>query len=232
MRRELAIKVDYLDHSRQEEIKQQSSQYLIAPWGLDEDEDLLYATRLFPRRRSKEDDRSERYLSGLSSYGRYMRRILRAHDWDLKATETEEVIKDLLKGLAKAGLIEEVIEARNENEVPGYQLPASVMLWRAGTGSQAYHDPLRTPNLPQLQEKRINPFFLQFYQENAEQYVLLQDLHAAEHLLRCQRKDGRSARRVPGQFASHPLLFANDGIGGRHCRTECGQYAQYPSHAC
>ncbi len=181
MRRELAIKVDYLDHSRQEEIKQQSSQYLIAPWGLDEDEDLLYATRLFPRRRSKEDDRSERYLSGLSSYGRYMRRILRAHDWDLKATETEEVIKDLLKGLAKAGLIEEVIEARNENEVPGYQLPASVMLWRAGTGSQAYHDPLRTPNLPQLQEKRINPFFLQFYQENAEQYVLLQDLHAAEH---------------------------------------------------
>ena len=181
MRRELAIKVDYLDPSRQEEIKQQSSQYLIAPWGLDEDEDLLYATRLFPRRRGKEDDRSERYLSGLSSYGRYMRRVLQRHDWNLKAAETEEIIKDLLKGLARSGLIEEVIEARNENEVPGYQLPASVMLWRADTGSQAYHDPLRTPNLPQLQEKRINPFFLQFYQENAEQLQRMQDLHAAEH---------------------------------------------------
>jgi hypothetical protein len=31
MRRELVIKVDYLDYSRQEEIKQQSSQHLVAP---------------------------------------------------------------------------------------------------------------------------------------------------------------------------------------------------------
>src|SRR5437588_750616 len=105
MRRELAIKVDYLDPSRQEEIKQQSSQYLIAPWVLDEDEELLYATRLFPKRRSKENDRSERYLSGLSSYGRYMRRILRAHDIPhLRADQTGEIIKDVFKGLADAGL--------------------------------------------------------------------------------------------------------------------------------
>jgi very-short-patch-repair endonuclease len=208
MRRELAIKVDYLDPSRQEEIKQQSSQFLIAPWGLDEDEDLLYATRLFPRRRGKEDDRSERYFSGLSSYGRYMKQVLRAHDWHVKTDETEAIIKDLLKGLAKAGLIEEVIEARNENEVPGYQLPASVMLWRAGTGSQASHDPLRTPNLPQLQEKRINSFFLQFYQENAEQLQRLQHLHAAEHTAQVPA-ERREEREKDFRVNLLPILYCS-----------------------
>ena len=33
---------------------------MIAPWGLDEDEDLLYATRLFPRRRGKHEQREGR----------------------------------------------------------------------------------------------------------------------------------------------------------------------------
>jgi len=88
MRRELAIKVDYLDPSRQEEIKQQSSQHLIAPWAIDEDEELLYATRLFPRKRAKEDDRSERYLSGLSSYGRYVRRILKQQGLDILSRDS------------------------------------------------------------------------------------------------------------------------------------------------
>jgi ATP-dependent helicase YprA (DUF1998 family) len=208
MRRELAIKVDYLDPSRQEEIKQQSSQYLIAPWGLDEDEELLYATRLFPKRRSKEDDRSERYLSGLSSYGRYMRRVLRAHDWHLKATETEDIIKDLLKGLAKGGFVEEVIEARNENEVSGYQLPASVIVWRAGIGSQAYHDPLRTPNLPQSQEKRVNPFFLHFYQDNAQQLQRIQDLHAAEHTAQVP-SERREEREKAFRANLLPILYCS-----------------------
>jgi ATP-dependent helicase YprA (DUF1998 family) len=209
MRRELAIKVAYLDHSRQEEIKQQSSQYLVAPWGLDEDEDLLYATRLFPRQRGKEDDRSERYLSGLSSYGRYTRHVLRrTHDWHLKSDETEVIIKDLLKGLAIAGLIEEVIEARNEYEVPGYQLPASVMVWHADTGSQAFHDPLRTPNLPQLQEKRVNPFFLQFYRENSEQLQRIQDMYAAEHTAQvpAERREEREKEFRANQL---PILYCS-----------------------
>jgi hypothetical protein len=37
-RRNLAVKVDYLDSGNQESIQQQSSQYLIEPWGLDEAE--------------------------------------------------------------------------------------------------------------------------------------------------------------------------------------------------
>ncbi|HVU70677.1 MAG TPA: helicase-related protein, partial [Ktedonobacteraceae bacterium] len=183
MRRELAIKVDYLDPARSEELKQQSSQHLVAPWALDEDEDLLYATRLFPRKREQGDDRSERYLSGLSSYGRYVRRVLRRQDREVGVPDIQQVIRDLLATLEQVGLVEEVVEARGkgENAVPGYQLPASTMIWRAGNGTGAYHDPLRMPALPQEQEKRINPFFARFYRENAEHLEYIQHLQAAEH---------------------------------------------------
>ncbi|MFB6274392.1 MAG: hypothetical protein ABEL51_16030, partial [Salinibacter sp.] len=39
MRRELCIKVDYLDRTTQEQIEQRSSQYLKEPWALDDNED-------------------------------------------------------------------------------------------------------------------------------------------------------------------------------------------------
>src|SRR6266700_1260999 len=57
MRRELAIKVDYLDQLYQENIQQQSSQRLVAPWALDENESKEYATILFPRSRGGDADR-------------------------------------------------------------------------------------------------------------------------------------------------------------------------------
>ncbi len=51
MRRELAIKVDYLDQGAQEGIKQLSSQRLISPWAMDENETLEHSSILFPRRK-------------------------------------------------------------------------------------------------------------------------------------------------------------------------------------
>lgn len=218
MRRELAIKVDYLDPARSEELKQQSSQHLIAPWALDEDEDLLYATRLFPRKSEEGDDRSERYLSGLSSYGRYARRMLRQQGLNLSADETQQIIRDLLATLKIAGLVEEVVEARGkgENAVPGYQLPASAMIWRTGRGMGAYHDPLRMPALPQEQEKRINPFFARFYRENAEHLEHIQNVRAAEHTAqvpaerREQRESDFRANRLPILYCSPTMELGVD----------------------
>ena len=210
MRRELAIKVDYLDPSRQEEIKQQSSQHLIAPWAIDEDEELLYATRLFPRKRAKEDDRSERYLSGLSSYGRYVRRILKQQGLVIKTAETQEVIQSLLKTLSDVGLVEQVLEPRNKDDVPGYQLLASTIIWHDGHGRIPYHDPLRTPNLPQEQDKRVNPFFKEFYQENAEQLHRMLGIRAAEHTAQvpAERREEREEefRRKPPEL---PVLYCS-----------------------
>ena len=216
MRRELAIKVDYLDPARSEELKQQSSQHLITPWALDEDEDLLYATRLFPRKREDGDDRSESYLSGLSSYGHYTRRILRQHGLHLKADEGQQVIRDLLAALKEVGLVEEVVEARGKGTVPGYQLPASTMIWKPGSGTGAYHDPLRMPALPQDQEKRVNPFFARFYRENAEHLEYIQNLWAAEHTAqvpaerREEREDDFRENRLPILYCSPTMELGVD----------------------
>jgi len=202
MRRELAIKVDYLDPARQEEVKQQSSQHLIAPWGFDEDEELVYATRLFPRKRSKEDDRSERYVSGLSSYGRFFRRVLKNHEINIKAAETQEVIQSLLKTLSDVGLVEQVLEPRHKDDVPGYQLLASSIIWRDGRGHIPYHDPLRTPNLPQ--DKRTNPFFKEFYRENAQQLHRMLGIRAAEHTAQVPSKRREEREQ---EFRSEPPLL-------------------------
>ncbi len=209
MRRELAIKVDYLDPNRQEEIKQQSSQYLLAPWALDEDEDMLYATRLFPKRREESDDRSERYLSGRSNYGRYVRQILRPYVQNLSTDETLLVIRDLLKVLAKTGLVEEVKEASGTgDDAPGYQLPASALIWRQGDGASAAHDPLRMPSLPQTQAKRVNPFFVDFYRENAHNLARMQGLRAAEHTAQVP-SERREEREEAFRHDRLPILYCS-----------------------
>ena len=75
MRRSLSIKVDYLDRTAQERIKQLSSQKLKPPWGLDENERLDYATILYARSRvSDQESRQNIYLSPQGGFGQYLGR--------------------------------------------------------------------------------------------------------------------------------------------------------------
>ncbi|MBW1799067.1 MAG: hypothetical protein JRJ21_11940 [Deltaproteobacteria bacterium] len=53
MRRQLAIKVDYLDSEFQERIQQQSNQRLIPPWSIDEKEAIVGAAVCYPRPRKR-----------------------------------------------------------------------------------------------------------------------------------------------------------------------------------
>jgi ATP-dependent helicase YprA (DUF1998 family) len=70
MRRELAIKVDYLDPLTQERIQQQSSQRLIAPWALDENEPMEHAAILYPRSFQRAQDYGGHvYLSPRGGFG-------------------------------------------------------------------------------------------------------------------------------------------------------------------
>lgn len=57
MRRELAIKVDYLNEPTQDRLRQQSSQKLREPWTIDENERLERASVLFPRARQAKERR-------------------------------------------------------------------------------------------------------------------------------------------------------------------------------
>ena len=83
MRRELAIKVNYLQQDFQERIQQQSDQRLIAPWALDDNEAarMEYATVLYPRSRGA-DDRggmsTSRHAAALASICAVPRRFRRS----------------------------------------------------------------------------------------------------------------------------------------------------------
>jgi ATP-dependent helicase YprA (DUF1998 family)/very-short-patch-repair endonuclease len=180
MRRELAIQVDYLDSTYQERIRQQSSQHLREPWAIDESEHLEHASILFPRQSGEDSDYGGYlYLSARSGFGQYLRRstTFLDHKQRIPLDETESIIRQLLELLRLAGIVKRVVEPRDDDDVPGYQLAASSLLWVAGDGTRAFHDPIRVPNMP-ASGGRTNPFFVEFYRRIAQTAV---GLEAREH---------------------------------------------------
>ena len=208
MRRELAIKVDYLDTHEQERIQQQSSQRLVSPWAIDENEKMEHASILFPRpSKGGQDYQGYVYLSPYGGFGQYLRRRGTFEDFSerLKLNDTDIIIKDLLKGLAAANLVEVVIEPSNPDEdVPGYQLPASALLWVVGDGTKAFNDPIRVPRQPES-GSRTNAFFSEFYREIA---ATAQGLEAREHTAQVPA-DERESREDEFRDGQLPLLFCS-----------------------
>lgn len=182
MRRELAIKVDYLDPTYQENLRQQSSQRLIEPWAIDENESstMEHASILFPRSRQGKDDYGGNvYLTARGGFGQYLGRSspFRKTPGGLTLEDRQQIILDLLRALQIGGLVEAVVPARGNDDVPGYQVPASALLWVAGDGSKPFHDPIRVPRLPST-GSQTNPFFVDFYRNIA---TSLHGLEAREH---------------------------------------------------
>ena len=84
-----------------------------------------------------------------------------------------------------AGLVEVVEQPRDKEDVPGYQLPASALLWTAGDGTKAFHDPIVVPN-ESAEGAHTNPFFVDFYQVVAAQ---AQGIQAREHTAQVPYED-------------------------------------------
>ncbi len=211
MRRELAIKVDYLDSNYQERIQQLSSQRLVAPWAIDEDERMEYASILLPRASGGDDGRgSYTYVSSRGGFGIYLRRPGTLPEYEagrygrIGLDETETIIRQLLGGLRVAGLVEITLEPRDKHDVPGYQLVASAMRWYAGTGERAFHDPIRVPNESQA-GSRPNPFFVEFYRGVAESLV---GLEAHEHTAQVPY-DEREKREKLFRSGDLPILYCS-----------------------
>jgi ATP-dependent helicase YprA (DUF1998 family)/very-short-patch-repair endonuclease len=215
MRRELAVRVDYLTDTWQEALKQRSSQFLIDPWAIDEEEKLEDARVLFPkpRRRAAREYRGNVYVSARGGFGQYLRRstTFSHHTGKLSLDDTEKVIRDLLEALRVAGLVVQV-EAPSDDDVLGYQLAASAMRWRAGDGSRAFHDPIRIPSLPD-DGGRTNPYFIEFYKGVAADG---QGLVAREHTAqvppaeRQEREDEFRAGKLPILFCSPTMELGVD----------------------
>jgi ATP-dependent helicase YprA (DUF1998 family) len=207
MRRGLAISVDYLDTDWQDRLKQRSSQFLLDPWALDDEEELVHASVLYPkpRRRAAQEFRGDIYVSARGGFGQYLRRANTFPSYTERLTldDTERVIGELLQALKRAGLVVELPSQRGD-DVAGYQLVAAMMRWIAGDGSRAYHDPIRVPSLPE-DGGRTNPFFVAFYRGVAADG---QGLQAREHTAQVP-PDERQRREDEFREGTLPVLFCS-----------------------
>ena len=228
MRRELSIDVDYLDADWQEALKQRSSQSLVEPWGLEEDEQPIHARVLFPkpRRRAAREYRGDVYVSARGGFGQYLRRPQALGSLSLE--DTDRVILDLLEALRIGGLVRIVAEPADAQDVPGYRLAASAMRWRAGDGTRAYHDPIRVPSPPE-EGARTNPYFVDFYRGVAAGG---QGIQAREHTAQVPAEE-REEREQPLPLGRAPgsVLLADDGARRRHRRAQRRQPAEHPADA-
>jgi ATP-dependent helicase YprA (DUF1998 family) len=210
LRRELAIKVDYLDATYQDRIRQMSSQRLIDPWAIDEDERMEYAKVAFPRPSGGDDYQGNTYISARGGFGIFLRRSGTFPNYDAHAygkiglAETDTLIRQLFEGLRVAGLVEISVEPKDQTDVPGYQLVASSMQWLAGDGSRAFHDPIRVPQEAEA-GSRPNPFFVHFYQSVAQS---LTGLQAHEHTAQVPYKE-REEREQAFREGKLPILYCS-----------------------
>lgn len=186
MRRELAIKVDYLNANYHESLKQLSSQRLKAPWAMDESEKLEHAAILFPRPRQNQNKNEEYmgnvFLSARGGYGQFLRRRNSFPDYSGSITtqEAQEIIQQILDALRVGGLVEIIQEAKDPGEVNGYQIPASALIWKAGEGKRSFHDPIRVPRQSE-EGGRTNRYFVDFYKSvSADMHGLEAHEHTAQ----------------------------------------------------
>ncbi|HOX44531.1 MAG TPA: DEAD/DEAH box helicase [Myxococcota bacterium] len=207
MRRSLAIKAAVLTREMQEKIRSLSSQRLRGSWAIDDQESMEYAAVLFPRgTRGGKDHGGWVFLSPRGGFGQYLRRASTFKEYGQKISldETQVICVQLLEALRVAGLVEVAAPAEKEEDVPGYQLLAAGMVWRAGEGTTAYHDPIRIPR-PAVGGGRTNQFFLEFYKAMAETVL---GVEAREHTAQVQAKE-REFREQEFREGRLPILYCS-----------------------
>jgi len=214
MRRELAIQVQYLDANEQERIEQRSRQRLKAPWAIDESENMQPAGMLYPRGRGADRGQDNSYLSGRSGFGLYLNNkgTFENYSGKLDLTERAVIIQELLDILSRAGIVEITDEAENSEDANGYRLKAAAMIWKAGDGTEPFHDPIRVPQLPES-GGRTNQFFVNFYKHALDD---MKGLRAREHTAqvpyskREEREQEFRAGKLPVMFCSPTMELGID----------------------
>ncbi|RMH50632.1 MAG: DEAD/DEAH box helicase [Bacteroidetes bacterium] len=208
LRRELAIHVDYLDPSYLERLERRSSQHLVPPWGLDENEPLEPSRIAFVASRSRQvRDSRAILLSPRGGFGQLLRRrgTFPNHDRRLRVDESAQIMEQLLGTLRTAGLVSVASEVVVDGQRRlGYQVAASGMTWHAGDGTRPAHDPIRVPRLPDT-GARTNPFFVEFYKRAAS---ALTGLEAREHTAQVDYEDRRQ-REERFRKGHLPVLYCS-----------------------
>ena len=207
-RRSLCIDVDCLTPTGFEEIAKQSRQQLVMPWALSDSEKAPQVGTLFPSKSAPGAPRGNVFMSGLGNFGRYLRNS-KGIGTHLTADDAQQIIRDMLRVLEQCGLITQV---DNLDEVPGYRVKASAIIWRPGDGTKGAEDPLRR-SFDSETTARVNPFFRDLYRDVA---VKLAGLHAKEHTaqvpqeLRIEREDEFRAGTLPLLYCSPTMELGVD----------------------
>ena len=205
LRRELAIRVNCLDPEHQERIRRMSSQRLRDPWAIDEGERMQVAGVAYPRSRRRGDFGGDNFVSGRGGFGQYLRRLgtFPEYSGTLNVVDTETLIRQLLGVLRVAGLVAQVREP-DDSDPPGYQVPASALIWKVGDASRGYHDPIRMPRAPAT-GGQVNIFFVSYYREVASN---LKSIRAREHTAQVPSGE-RQEREKDFREGDLPVLFCS-----------------------
>ena len=183
MRRELAIDVQSFRDDF-DNLRRASEERLSGPWVLG-NSDKPSVGIAYPQGARPGMERSALFLSARGKFGKYLRR---EHFDGLPTDDIQLVIKDLLRVLAKAGLLTEVTRSPERSgphrrrvpsgpAITGYRIAAACLVWRAGTGETGAHDPL-TRTYGSGDGPRVNDFFRELYRTTA---ATLGGLVAQEH---------------------------------------------------
>ena len=163
-------------------------------------------------------------MSGRGQFGRFIIREYAKRN--LKATDAQEIIKDLFTVLSEAGLLVETVKADGD-DAAGYRLRAAVIHWHAGTGLSGAEDRVRR-TLDNEEGPRVNPFFRDLYKGVA---TTLSGLRAKEHTAQVPPLDRQEREsRVQRGDAAGAVLLADDGTRRRHQRPERRRPAERAAH--
>ena len=219
LRRELAIRVEFLDSVEQEKIRADAGQRLVPAWQIDDREKMEYARLGYLSRASDEGDKRQLsgvFLTPMSGVGMFLRRpdlLQPPGGKKLNVADTTQLLQNLVDVLVSAGLLHTGDRQRGKADPNrGFQVPAAAMIWRAGGGIQAVHDPVRTPHAPE-QGLRVNDFFVNMYSNGT---TTLRNLEGREHTaqvtpeLRIQREDDFRAATLPVLFCSPTMELGVD----------------------
>lgn len=206
MRRAVSIDARCLDPNEQRRMADRSSQILVDPWVLEPEGSMRRASTTYPRARLDRDSWGCLAVSARSVFGRYLRRRgTFGGDLQLNQDESLEVIRQLMRVLSDAGVLETLPpEPRDPEKVPGYRVKASAILWKPGDGAGPARDPLYF--LPGTAgEGRVNPFFLQHYTTGARQMTAME---AREHTAQVagELRQQREARFRTGEL---PVMYCS-----------------------
>ena len=177
MRRSLAIDVECFEEDELDRIRRRSQGALRAEWAV-ADTDQPRAATVIARPGRAGGAREQVSMSGRGKFGRYVKRRawFPGYEQVITSDDAQQVIRDLLEVLAAAGLVIKV-EDPYRRGMHGYQVRATVLIWRPGDGTHGADDPL-SRSFPGAEAPRVNPYFTSLYRNVAAE---LAELVAREH---------------------------------------------------